>query len=184
MFFNCNDFTNFIFVVFIVCFILFVLLYELTVQRMTETTFHFYNDCFTGKSISPELAERVCVAVDNHSSYVQQLAWLIWVITDKVATEKEFEEASKDILDQNTPLFEKQTENLSTYQMNFLRAVIAGVRKEFSTQEVIQKYKLGSSANVVMVKRALVKKELIETEKREVFISDPLLKIWLQRELQ
>jgi hypothetical protein len=68
--------------------------------------------------------------------------------------------------------------------MNFLRAVIAGVRKEFSTHEVIQKYKLGSSANVVMVKRALVKKELIETEKREVFISDPLLKIWLQRELQ
>ena len=33
----------------------------------------------TGKSISPELAEKVCEAVDNHSSYVQQLSWLIWV---------------------------------------------------------------------------------------------------------
>lgn len=137
----------------------------------------------TGKSISSELAERICTTVDNHSSYVQQLAWLIWVNTDKIATEKEFEEAYKDILDQNTPLFEKQTENLSTYQMNFLRAIIAGIHKELSTQEVIQKYKLGSSANVATVKRALIKKELIETEKREVTISDPLLKVWLQREL-
>lgn len=137
----------------------------------------------TGKSISPELARKVCDIVENHSSYVQQLAWLIWVNTDKVATEKEFEEAYKDILDQNTPLFEKQTENLSTYQMNFLRAIIAGIHKELSTQEVIQKYKLGSSANVATVKRALIKKELIETEKREVTISDPLLKVWLQKEL-
>lgn len=137
----------------------------------------------TGKSISPELAQKVCETVENHSSYVQQLAWLIWVNTDKVATDKEFEEAYKDILDQNTPLFEKQTENLSAYQINFLKAVINGVHKEFSTQEVIQRYRLGSSANVATVKRALIKKELIETEQREVIISDPLLKVWLQREL-
>ena len=137
----------------------------------------------TGKTISPELAERACVAVECHSSYVQQLAWLIWVNTDKIATEKDFEEAYRDILAQNTPLFEKLTENLSSYQMNFLRAIIDGVRKEFSAQEVVQKYKLGSSANVAIVKRALVKKELVEIEKREVIISDPLLKAWLKQEL-
>ena len=137
----------------------------------------------TGKTISPELAERACVAVECHSSYVQQLAWLIWVNTDKIATEKDFEEAYRDILAQNTPLFEKLTENLSSYQMNFLRAIIDGVRKEFSAQEVVQKYKLGSSANVAIVKRALVKKELVEIEKREVIISDPLLKVWLKQEL-
>lgn len=137
----------------------------------------------TGKTISPELAERVCIAVECHSSYVQQLAWLIWVNTDKIATEKDFEEAYRDILAQNTPLFEKLTENLSSYQMNFLRAIIDGVRKEFSAQEVVQKYKLGSSANVAIVKRALVKKELVEIEKREVIISDPLLKAWLKQEL-
>ena len=137
----------------------------------------------TGKTISPELAERVCVAVECHSSYVQQLAWLIWVNTDKIATEKDFEEAYRDILAQNTPLFEKLTENLSSYQMNFLRAIIDGVRKGFSAQEVVQKYKLGSSANVAIVKRALVKKEIVEIEKREVIISDPLLKAWLKQEL-
>ena len=114
----------------------------------------------TGKQISKDLAERICQIVDNHSSYVQQLAWLVWIHTDRKATEQDFEAAYQDIIDQNTPLFEKQTESLTTYQMNFLRAIIDGVHSEFTTQEIIHKYQLGSSANVSIVKRALVKKSL------------------------
>ena len=135
----------------------------------------------TGKHISKELAEKICRTVDNHSSYVQQLAWLIWIQTKEVATDQNFEDAFQDIVDQNTPLFEKQTESLTTYQMNFLRAIVNGVHKEFTTQEVLQKYQLGSSANVSTVKRALIKKELIETEKQQVIIPDPVMRIWLKR---
>ena len=137
----------------------------------------------TGKRISKELAEKICRIVDNHSSYVQQLAWSVWMHTDGTATEQVLAAAYQDIIDQNTPLFEKQTESLTTYQMNFLRAVLEGVYSEFATQEVLQKYRLGSSANVSIVKRALVKKELIEIEKRQVVISDPVLKVWLKKEL-
>ncbi len=137
----------------------------------------------TGKQISKDLAERICQIVDNHSSYVQQLAWLVWIHTDRKATEQDFEAAYQDIIDQNTPLFEKQTESLTTYQMNFLRAIIDGVHSEFTTQEIIHKYQLGSSANVSIVKRALVKKELIEIEKRRVVIPDPVMKVWLKKEL-
>lgn len=137
----------------------------------------------TGKQISKELAEKICQSMENHSSYVQQLAWLVWIHTDKVATEQDFEAAYQDIIDQNTPLFEKQTESLTTYQMNFLRAVIDGIHSEFTTQEVLHKYQLGSSANVSIVKRALIKKELIEIEKRQVAIPDPVMAVWLKREL-
>lgn len=136
----------------------------------------------TGKQISEQLAERICQAVDNHSSYVQQLAWLVWIHTDKIATEKDFESAYQDLIDQNTPLFEKQTESLTTYQMNFLRAIVGGVESEFTKQEVLTEYQLGSSANVSIVKRALEKKELIEIEKRKISIPDPILKEWLKRE--
>lgn len=136
----------------------------------------------TGKQISEQLAERICQAVDNHSSYVQQLAWLVWIHTDKIATEKDFESAYQDIIDQNTPLFEKQTESLTTYQMNFLRAVLDGVHSEFTKQEILNKYQLGTSANISIVKRALEKKELIEIEKRKIIIPDPILKEWLRRE--
>lgn len=137
----------------------------------------------TGKQISNEIAAKICQMVDNHSSYVQQLSWLVWIHTDRIATEKDLEAAYQDIIDQNTPLFERQTESLSTYQMNFLRAVLDGVCSEFTTQEVLRKYQLGSSANVSIIKRALVKKELIEIEKGQIAITDPIMKVWLKREL-
>jgi AAA+ ATPase superfamily predicted ATPase len=138
----------------------------------------------TGKSIPTELAEEICRRVDNHSSYVQQLAWLVWTRTGKEATQQELEAAFQDIIDQNTPLFEKQTESLTSFQMNFLRAIIDGVHSEFTTQEVMRKYQLGSSANVSIIKRALIKKELIEIDKRKAVIPDPIMKVWLQRELR
>ena len=138
----------------------------------------------TGKSIPAELAEEICRRVDNHSSYVQQMAWLVWTRTGKEATGQEIEAAFQDIIDQNTPLFEKQTESLTSFQMNFLRAIIDGVHSEFTTQEVMRKYQLGSSANVSIIKRALIKKELIEIDKRKAVIPDPIMKVWLQRELR
>ncbi|MBQ8720613.1 MAG: ATP-binding protein [Paludibacteraceae bacterium] len=138
----------------------------------------------TNKSISPSLAEKIAQKVDNHSSYVQQLAWLVWIHTDEVATEENFEEAWQDLLDQNTPLFEKQTENLTGYQLNFLRAIIDAVSKEFTTKNVLEKYNLGTSSNVAIVKRALIKKELIDIEKKEIVISDIVLKEWLKREFK
>lgn len=136
----------------------------------------------TGKHISEELAAKVCQTVDNHSSYVQQLAWLVWIHTDKSAAEHDFDAAYQDLLDQNTPLFEKLTESLTNYQMNFMRAVIDGVHSGFTTREIMEKYDLGSSANVTAVKSALIRKELIEIDSRQVVISDPVMAEWLRRE--
>ena len=136
----------------------------------------------TGKKITRELAEKICLTVDNHSSYVQQLSWLLWIHTDKEATEEIFQEAVEDLLAQNTPLFEKQTEDLTTYQMNFLRAITEGIHTEFTTQENLRKYQLGTSANVSIIKRSLLKKELIETGRKQVYIADPVLELWLRRE--
>lgn len=137
----------------------------------------------TGKHISEELAEKICLSVDRHSSYVQQLAWLVWIHTKETATERDFELAYQDIIDQNTPLFEKQTESLTAYQMNFLRAVLDGVHSEFASQDILQKYRLGSSANVSTIKNALIKKELIDVENRRIVIPDPILAAWLRKEL-
>lgn len=135
----------------------------------------------TGKYISESLAKEICETVDNHSSYVQQLAWLVWVHTDKEAGESDFENACRDLLDQNTPLFEQQTESLTSYQINFLQAVIDGVSSGFTRQEVLRKYQLGASANVSAIKKALIKKEILDTESGNVYISDPIMKMWLKK---
>lgn len=135
----------------------------------------------TGKSVVKGMVETLCTSVDNHSSYVQQFAWLLWVHTKQNATQQNYAEAYRDLIEQNTPLFEKQTENLSSYQLNFLKAMIDGVNCEFASADVITKYKLASSANVSIVKRALIKKELIEIENKKVVFADPVMKLWLKQ---
>ena len=138
----------------------------------------------TGKEISANIAEEICQAVDNHSSYVQQLSWLVWGRTSERATERELHLALQDIIDQNAPLFEKQIEDLTAYQLSFLRAIVDGVEESFTSQEVIDKYHLSSSSNVAAIKTALVKKELIDIEKGKVVITDPVLRLWVKRYLQ
>ncbi len=137
----------------------------------------------TGKEISAELAMEICSAVDNHSSYVQQLSWLVWGRTGKVATEEGLNLAIQDIINQNRPLFEKQSESLTAFQMNLLRAIADGVHNSFSSQEVIDKYNLKSSSNVIAVKTALLKKELIDTEGDKTIIADPVMKLWMKQYL-
>jgi hypothetical protein len=134
----------------------------------------------TGKSISAELAEKIVTTVNNHSSYVQQLSWLTWIHTTEAATIDSFNEAYQDLLQQNQALFEKQTESLTANQLNFLRAIIDGVSSEFSSKAVIDKYQLGSSAGISVIKRALINKELIEIENRRPVIADPVLALWLR----
>ena len=138
----------------------------------------------TGKRISPEFAENICRKVDNHSSYVQQYAWLVWIHTDKEAAADDLSSAYQDLLDQNTPLFEKQTENLTTYQMNFLRAIVNGTHSEFSSREIIERYQLGSSANVSIIRKSLIDKELIDISRGQIYIPDPVMEEWLRREFR
>ena len=137
----------------------------------------------TGKHISPELAKEICLLVDNHSSYVQQLAWLLWIRTTDIATEEQLTHALEDLLDQNNILFQSETENLSAYQMNFLKAVIDGIHSKFSSKEIILKYNLGTSANIVRLKSALLQKELIETDGKEIILADPVFGVWFKKEV-
>ena len=137
----------------------------------------------TGKHISPELAKEICRLVDNHSSYVQQLAWLLWIRTTDIATEEQLTHALEDLLDQNNILFQSETENLSAYQMNFLKAVIDGIHSKFSSKEIILKYNLGTSANIVRLKSALLQKELIEADGKEIILADPVFGVWFKKEV-
>jgi len=135
----------------------------------------------THKSISADLAERICQTVDNHSSYVQQFAWLVWVRTDKNATETNFEEGLNDLLNQSSALYYNYLENLTALQINFLLAVADGINCEFSRKEVIAKYNLGTSSNISRIKKSLEQKELIDIYPKKITISDPVFQLWIRR---
>ena len=138
----------------------------------------------TGKEISKELAEEICLLVNNHSSYVQQLSWLVWIHTDKIADQHILEDATEDLLNQNNILFQRETENLSAYQINFLKVLSDGISSGFSSQRIMQQYRLGTSANISRIKTSLLQKELIEIENGNVYLADPVFKLWFKKKIQ
>ena len=137
---------------------------------------------FTGKHIPEQLAQSICRVTDRYSSYVQQLAWLVWLHTDDTATETDLQNAIDRLLDACEPLFIQQTEDMSSYQMNFLHAIANGVNTGFTQSAVLKKYQLGTAANITRLKKSLTEKDIITTvAPKTLAISDPILQMWLKR---
>lgn len=137
----------------------------------------------SGKSISVELAEKICLTVENYSAYVQQLAWNVLAQSGETVTEQSFQEGLEATMAQVVPLFVAQTNGMTTYQLNLLRAICKGYHKEFGTKEVMQDYNLGSRSNLAKLKAALTDREIIELTEDGYYISDPLFKLWFEREM-
>lgn len=135
-----------------------------------------------GLFIDTQYVTRICEIVQNQSSYVQQLAWNVMLNTEKVVTDAEFEQGVEDLLIQSTPLFMEQTKALTTFQMNLLRAIIAGQHSGFASQEILEKFQLGTKSNVSKMQKTLIEKDFIELRQDGLFISDPVLQLWLQRQ--
>jgi hypothetical protein len=115
---------------------------------------------------------------------VQQLAWGVWYKTEKVVTDVIVEIAVDTLLEQNRPFFQRDVEGLTSFQMKFLKAMARGVRNGFSRKEIMRKYKLESSANIQSAKKSLIAKEIIDTEEQDVYISDPLFRLWIERNVK
>ena len=134
-----------------------------------------------GKTLPEAIARKICETVSCNSQYVQQLAYLTLLNTDKEATEADFEASVNDLLVENEMLFISQTEKLTTFQLNFLRAIKSGIRKDFGFADVRDEYGLGSASNINRLKSALVERELIDYDIEGYDFADPVMKIWFGR---
>ncbi len=76
-------------------------------------------------------------------------------------------------------LFANITERFSATQMGLLRAIIAG-EKQLSAQQTLLQYRLGTSANVVRVKRVLIESEVLDDSGGELTFLDPMFRYWLE----
>ena len=137
----------------------------------------------TGKSIDDISISRIIKDTDRHSFYVQQLSHLIWGKTRDTVNETIYCEALDDMIAQNAMLYQRDTENMSASQMNFLKAVASGVRKGLTAAEMLKKYKLGTSANVIKLKKNLLNAEIIDIRNKEVFFIDPVYELWFKKEI-
>lgn len=136
----------------------------------------------TGKRISDELAREICQVTDRYSSYVQQLAWFVWLRTVDEATHEAVQYGIDRLLDACEPLFIQQTEDLSAYQMNFLHALVNGVHTGFTQSAILNSYHLGTAANITRLKNALMEKDLVTiSSPKHLEMSDPILALWLKK---
>lgn len=135
-----------------------------------------------GKTLSQELAAEMCTIVENNSSYVQELAFNVLLCTRGIeVTQELLKEGIDEMIDSNVTLFIEKTEHLTTYQMNYLRALISGVHNDFGKADIRERYNLGSPTNVKRIKDALEEREIVDVTERGVFISDPVLSMWLRK---
>lgn len=132
----------------------------------------------TGKLVGEAEAGLIAELADCHPYYVQQLARQSWLGTETVCSEEIIRNAFSDLILQMSMLFQTIADGLSNTQVNFLKAVLAGTEK-ISSQENIAEFRLGTSANVVKIKRALISKEILDTSQNRLFFLDPLFRQWL-----
>jgi AAA+ ATPase superfamily predicted ATPase len=135
----------------------------------------------TGKKITIEQAEYLAKLVDNHSYYVQQLAQQSWLRTKTICNKTIIEESLQSIKNQLSLLFVGQIETMASTQINFLKAILDG-ETAFASQENLQKYRFGSSANIKKIKNALISREIIDISAQKVSILDPIFELWLKED--
>jgi hypothetical protein len=134
----------------------------------------------TGKEIKEDAAGEIIRLAECHSYYVQQLAQQAWLRTKRSCNQEIVTEAHEGLVLQMSLLFQTITDSLSNTQVNFLKALICE-EKQLSSAEVLLHYRLGTSANVIRIRNALVSKEIIEVQNKEYIFLDPVYKFWLKK---
>ncbi len=133
----------------------------------------------TGKKIGNDNALLITNFADCHPYYVQQLAQQVWLRTEKECYSEIVITAHESLVMQLSLLFQSLTDELSNTQINFLKAVLSEA-KQLSSQKTLQEFSLGTSANVLRIKQALLNKEIIDIQGSMVSFLDPIYKYWLK----
>lgn len=134
-----------------------------------------------GKVFDKENIIGVCKLFDNSMWYINHFMSICDHLTRGYINESVLAEALEKMVSLHQPSFVYQMGELTTFQVNLLRAIIDGNTK-ISGADIIKDYNLNSAANVKRLKDALVKKEIISfDDKDNPVLIDPLFSYWLQK---
>jgi len=155
---------------------------ELGVHDTKELIDHFARGFMLGgKVIDRNLSMGACELFRNNIWYMNHFGAICDSLSRGYMNESIMEEALNDMIAVHEPRFTGIMNDLTTFQVCLLRAILDGHVK-FSSSEVIHKYKLNSSANVRRLKDALCKKEIITFDKEDrPIILDPLFEYWVKK---
>jgi AAA+ ATPase superfamily predicted ATPase len=137
-----------------------------------------FND--TGKKITPELCGIIADKTKNHPYYTQQLSQQVWLRTTGDSSAEIVNEAFDALVNQLSLLFSNIIDSLTAKQISFLVALANG-EKNFSSKETLQKYDLGTSANIKNLKQVALNKDIIDILPENIIeFQDPVFEYWLK----
>ena len=133
----------------------------------------------SGKVIERDLVLGACKLFRGDMWYMNHFTAICDTMSRGYINEGILMDALRTIISIHEPRFYSIVNDLTDHQLSLLLAILDGVTR-FSASDVIEKYRLNSSANVRRVKDALKKKEVITfNEKDEPVILDPLFEYWV-----
>lgn len=135
----------------------------------------------TEKYIDENTAEIIPSLMKNHSWYVQQLAHYIWNLSDPRATITEVNSALRELINANSPLYQKETESISHTQLNLLKAIVKG-ETQFTSAAVMQRHALGTPRNVSKNKTILINSDIIHEVNGVFEFVDPAFELWFKKQ--
>jgi len=135
----------------------------------------------TGKLIDEETAALIPKTMKNHSWYVQQLSHYTWNLTGKKANREQIEMALKELIQANTPLYQREVQGLSEKQINFLKAIAKG-EKQMMSNEVLQKYNIGTPRNVNKNNTIFTNNDIIHKINEKTEFVDPAFELWFKKQ--
>ena len=137
----------------------------------------------TGRHISEQMVMQICEAVDSYPSYVQHLSSILLnhLPQGGTVTEDMMPSAVSELISTNEALYMQQIEPLSGYQMNLLKAIVSGIHSGYNEKRVRSQFDLGSPSNMVRLRTALIERDLIYSEMRQLYITDPVFALWFRK---
>ena len=135
----------------------------------------------TDKEITDDACHMIATLVDNHPYYAQQLAQQSWLRTHDVCSCEIVAAAHKALVEQLSLLFVTITETLTTQQLNYLRALVAG-ESAISSTKVMTRYHITSATSVARSKAALIKSDILDNIAGKIYFQDPIYAYWLKSE--
>lgn len=133
----------------------------------------------TGKYLDEEYAGLIIDLADNNPFFIQQIAHLSWMSTSVVCSQEVVEQAFLTIVDQMGIVYENLTSSLTSQQICYLHAVIAG-ETVISTAEVLHRHHITSATSASRSKSALIDRRIISVRDGKMIINDPIYSYWLK----
>ena len=135
----------------------------------------------TGKVIDRDLLQGVCRLFRCNIWYINHFCAICDSLTRGYIMDQTLKEALDCLLSIHSPRFIATMNDLTTFQVSLLRAILEG-QTRLSSAEVIKRYGLNSSANVRRLKDALCKKEIVTFDENDnPSVLDPLFEYWVRK---